>query len=197
MLCFLINTAVLHLTIICYRLIILYVLVDNKKEYMNSYNVHNSYEQLKLLINTNIKLVFHKELLFRIYLVEIMKYILNEDELIISWIFIFSLFNIYYHKNSDNIVILSNFIKSVILSCYLINTTIIGSVVIHLYFDISGIIIQKYLFNIFTNKPTITIAKNEKASDINKSILLKNLNPTIELASKEDVEKLLSNKKME
>lgn len=197
MLMILLNSSILHLTIACYRLITLYVLVDNKNDYIVSYNVYNNYDQFKMLIKTNIKLVLNKELLFRIYLVELMKYFLNEEDLILCWMFIFSSFNIYYHNYSQNILNVSNFIKTFIISYFLINTTIIGSVLIHLYSEMIGIMIQKYLFNIYKYKPNITI-DNKKAIDFIKFHKLTNMiNPNIELASKKDVEKLLSNKKIE
>ncbi len=197
-------TSVLHLTIVCYKLISFYVLTENKNDYINSNNVYNNYEQLKLLIKTTIRLVLHKELLFRIYLVECMKFIFNEDELIISWIIIFSVFNIYYHKYSDNIIITSNFIKTLIISTYLINTTILGSAFIHLYSELIGIFIQKILFKYFTyNIKQIKIVKNNDVDIINKaagfksiSVLTSGLNPNLELVSKEDVENLLSTKKI-
>ncbi len=185
-----IYTSVLHLTIACYKLISFYVLTENKNDYINSYNVYNNYEQLKLLIKTTTRLVLHKELLFRIYLVELMKIIFNVDELIISWVIIFSVFNIYYHKYSDNIIIISNFIKTVIISTYLINTTILGSLFIHLYSELSGIIIQKLLFKYFTNNIK-EIKNNNIINDLKSS-----LTADLELVSKEDVENLLSTKKM-
>jgi hypothetical protein len=194
MLMILLNSSILHLTIVCYQLITLYVLVDNKNDYIVSYNIYNNYDQFKMLIKTNIKLVLNKELLFRIYLVELMKYFLNEEDLIICWMFIFSSFNIYYHTYSQNILNISNFIKIFIISYFLINTTIIGSVLIHLYSEMIGIMIQKYLFNIYKYKPY----DNKKESDIITLNKLTNMiNPKIELASKEDVEKLLSTKKIE
>ena len=193
----LLNSSILHLTIVCYQLITLYVLVDNKNDYIVSYNIYNNYDQFKMLIKTNIKLVLNKELLFRIYLVELMKYFLNEEDLILCWMIIFSSFNIYYHNYSQTILNISNFIKTFIISYFLINTTIIGSVLIHLYSEMIGIMIQKYLFNIYKYKPNITI-DNKKAIEIIKFHKLTNMiNPKIELASKEDVEKLLSSKKIE
>jgi len=190
------SKTVLHLTIACYKLISFYVLTENKNDYMNSYNVFHNYDQLKLLINTTIRLVLHKELLFRIYLVELMKYIFNENELIISWIIIFSVFNIYYHKYSDNIIITANFIKTVIISTYLINTTILGSVFIHLYSELIGIIIQKYLFKYFTPKIVKNqIVKHNEVDSINKASSFKSIGE-LELVSKEDVEKMLSTKKI-
>ncbi len=191
-----IYTTVLHLTIACYKLISFYVLTGNKNDYINSYNVFHNYDQLKLLIKTTTRLVLHKELLFRIYLVELMKYIFNENELIISWIIIFSVFNIYYHKYSDNIIITSNFIKTVIISTYLINITILGSVFIHLYSELVGIIIQKYLFKYFTpNIANIHIVKHNDVDSINKTSGFKSIGE-LELVSKEEVEKMLSNKKI-
>ncbi len=191
-----IYTSVLHLTIACYKLISFYVLTGNKNDYINSYNVFHNYDQLKLLIKTTTRLVLHKELLFRIYLVELMKYIFNENELIISWIIIFSVFNIYYHKYSDNIIITSNFIKTVIISTYLINITILGSVFIHLYSELVGIIIQKYLFKYFTpNIANIKIVKHNNVDSINKTSGFKSIGE-LELVSKEEVEKMLSNKKI-
>ncbi len=190
MLNLIVYTSVLHLTIACYKLISFYVLTENKNDYINSYNVYNNYEQLKLLIKTTTRLVLHKELLFRIYLVELMKIIFNVDELIISWVIIFSVFNIYYHKYSDNIIIISNFIKTVIISTYLINTTILGSLFIHLYSELSGIIIQKLLFKYFTNNIK-EIKNNNIINDLKSS-----LTADLELVSKEDVENLLSTKKM-
>ncbi len=195
-----IYTSVLHLTIACYKLISYYVLTENKNDYINSYNVYNNYEQLKLLVKTTTQLVLNKELLFRIYLVELMKFILSDDELIISWVIIFSVFNIYYHKYSNNIIITSNFIKTVIISTYLINTTILGSLFIHLYSELIGIFIQKLLFKYFTNNnKQIKIVKNNDVDIINKSNgfrTISNLTSSLELVSKEDVEKLLSTKKM-
>jgi hypothetical protein len=196
-----IYTSLLHLTIACYKLISFYVLTENKNDYINSYNVYNNYDQLKLLIKTTIRLVLHKELLFRIYLVEFMKFILNEDELIISWVIIFSVFNIYYHKYSDNIIITSNFIKTAIISIYLINTTILGSVFIHLYAELSGIFIHKMLLKYFIiNKITISksinIVKNNEVNIVNNTTSFKSIGE-LELVSKEDVENLLSNKKID
>ncbi len=184
-----IYTSVLHLTIACYKLISFYVLIENKNDYINSYNVYNNYDQIKLLVKTTTRLVLHKELLFRIYLVELMKYMFNQDEIIISWIVIFSVFNIYYHKYSDNVIIISNFIKTMIISTYLINTTILGSLLIHLYSELSGIIIQKVLFKYFTNN--IKEIKKTNNNDFKSTFTA-----GLELVSKEDVENLLSTKKI-
>ena len=198
-----IYSSLLHLTIACYKLISFYVLTENKNDYINSYNVYNNYDQLKLLIKTTIRLVLHKELLFRIYLVEFMKLILNEDDLIISWVIIFSVFNIYYHKYSDNIIITSNFIKTAIISIYLINTTILGSVFIHLYSELSCIFIHKMLFKYFKNiinKTTsfksINVVVKHNDVTVNKTISFKSIGE-LELVSKADVENLLSNKKID
>jgi len=196
-----IYTSLLHLTIACYKLISFYVLTENKNDYINSYNVYNNYDQLKLLIKTTIRLVLHKELLFRIYLVEFMKFILNEDDIIISWVIIFSVFNIYYHKYSDNIIITSNFIKTAIISIYLINTTILGSVFIHLYAELSGIFIHKMLFKYFiinniTSFKSNNIVKHNDVDHVNNTPSFKSIGE-LELVSKADVENLLSNKKID
>ena len=189
------NVAILHMAITCYNLIYYYILIDYKNSYNNNYIVYNNYNQLKLLIKTNIKLVLHKELLFRIYLVEIMKYIFNHDNLILIWMFAFSSFTIIYHQFDSNITKFSKFIYTFILGYYLITNNILESVLIHIYAEFLGIVIQKYLFHIFNKKQkTIIIKSNEKAVEINK---LKNMiNPAIELASKDEVEALLSSKKM-
>uniref|UniRef100_A0A6C0HXC4 Uncharacterized protein n=1 Tax=viral metagenome TaxID=1070528 RepID=A0A6C0HXC4_9ZZZZ len=196
-----IYTSVLHLTIACYKLISFYVLTENKNDYINSYNIYNNYDQLKLLIKTTTRLVLHKELLFRIYLVEFMKLILNEDDIIISWVIIFSVFNIYYHKYSDNIIITSNFIKTAIISIYLINTTILGSVFIHLYSELSGIVIHKMLFKYFiinniNSFKSNNIIKHNDVDHVNNTTSFKSIGE-LELVSKADVENLLSNKKID
>ena len=191
-----IHSSLLHLTIACYKLISFYVLTENKNDYINSYNVYNNYDQLKLLIKTTTRLVLHKELLFRIYLVEFMKFILNGDELIISWVIICSVFNIYYHKYSDNIITTSNFIKTAIISIYLINTTILGSVFIHLYAELSGIFIHKMLFKYFKNNIVNKTTSFKSNNIVNKTTSFKSIGE-LELVSKEDVENLLSNKKID
>jgi len=178
--------SVLHLTILCYNLISFYILIDNKENYLNLYIVYNNYNNFKLLLKTHIKLVFYKELIFRVYMFEIMKYILYDNELIISWIIIYSLSNIYTHKYSNKIIIISNLIKTFIISNYLINVSIIESGLIHMYTELVGVVIQKYIFKIY-HKPSIktNTTKNKTIKDY--------LN--IELSSKKDVEELLSTKK--
>ncbi len=184
MLSHLINFNVLHLAIACYNVLYYYTLLDDKNNYSNNYIVYNNYKQIKFLINTNLKLVFHKELLFRIYLVELMKFIINENELIIIWMILFSSFNAYYHNYHSNIMKIGKFIYTFIISYYLINNSILMSGLIHCYTELLGITIQKKLFKFFNNNKPI----------INK--LKEAVSPNIELASKEEVEELLSTKKM-
>ncbi len=197
MLTILLYTAILHLTLVCNKLISFYFLIDNKNNLINTYNIYNDYTHLQLLIKTTIKMVLYKELLFRIYCVELIKTFFNNDEMNFLWIIIYSSFNIYYHTYSNNIITISNFIKTLIISNYLINVSIISSVIIHLYSEFFGIIFDKYILGLFTDKPNITIVKNTDTININK---FKNLlNSNMELANKDDVEQLLStlsNKKL-
>lgn len=174
-----IHISVIHLTILCYNLISFYILIDNKQNYLNSYIVYNDYNNLKLLLRTHIKLVLYKELFLRVYLFEFMKYILNDNDLIISWIIVYSLLNIYTHKYSDKIIIISNLIKTLIISNYLINVPVIASGLIHMYTELFGVVLYKYIIksNFLVNNP------------INKNIF------NVELSSKKDVEELLSTKK--
>jgi len=199
MLTFLIHFNVVHLAILCYNMLYHYILLDNKNDYSNNYIVYNNYNQIKFLIKTNIKLVLHKELLFRIYLVEIMKLFLNEEELIISWVLIFSSFNIYYH-NADNIINFAKFVYFTIISYYLITNSILVSISIHCYTELFGIFIQHKLFKYFNkiNKVKQNKVKNDdNTNDMSISNKLKQLmNTNIELASKQEVEQLLSTKKM-
>ena len=189
------NVSILHMAVACYNLIYYYVLIDYKNSYNNNYIIYNNYNQLQLLIKTNIKLVLHKELLFRVYLAEIMKYIFNFDELVLIWMIAFSSFTVVYHQFDSNITKLSKFIYTFILGYYLITNSVLESVLIHIYTEFLGIVIQKYLFRIFNKtQKTFEIKSNEQAVEINK---LKSLiNPNIELASKDEVEALLSSKKM-
>jgi hypothetical protein len=204
MLPFLINFIVLHLAIACYNLLYYYNLLDNKTNYSNNYIVYNNYNQIKFLIKTNIKLVLHKELLFRIYLVEIMKLFLNEEELIFLWVLTFASFNIYYHNYEDNLIKLSRFVYMIIVSYYLINNSILASIVIHIYTELLGIFIQHKLFKYYT-KVNI-FYKNKQVPEINNATLTNDnsvsnklkqiMGDNIELASKEEVEQLLSTKKI-
>ena len=183
---------ILHLAIACYNLYYHYILLDDKNEHSNNYIVYNNYSQLKFLIKTNIKLILHKELLFRIYLVEFMKLFFNDEELIITWVAIFSSFNIYYHYYKDSRIKLAKFLYLNIISYYLINSTIIESVIIHIYTELIGIFIQHKLFKYF-NKININ---KKQANNESISYKLKQLvNSNIELASKDEVEQLLSSKK--
>jgi hypothetical protein len=175
---FLLNTTILHLAIGCYNLIYYYVLMDNKYDFNNNYIVYNNYEQLKLLIKTTIKLILHKELIFRVYLAEILTFILYEEDLLV-WILIFSTFNVYYYYYSENIIKISKFFYSLIIAYYLITNNILASIVIHVYSDLLGIIIQKFLFNTFNKSKVKLNIMNE------------------ELVSKSEVESLLSTKKFD
>ncbi len=200
MLSYFIHFYVIHLAVACYNLLYYYRLLDDKNTYSSNYIVYNNYNQLKFLIKTSIKLILHKELLFRIYLVEIMKYIFSEKELIIIWMIIFASFNIYYHHYNDSLVKFSRFVYTVIISCYLINVSILASVFIHCYTELLGMFIQKKMFKIYDYnkiqiKPTDTNEEtNDEQSMSNK--LKQIMSPNLALASKEEVEELLSNKKI-
>ena len=187
MLNLLINIININLAIACYNLVYYYILFDNNEIYKN-------YNQLKLLINTNIKLVLHKELLFRIYLVELMKLFMNDEYIIIMWVVIYSTFNVYYHYNINNIIKTSYFIYNIIIAYYLINSSILGSLFIHCYSEFMTLYIQKCLSKFFGNNNI----NNEKVIHIKKISETINtiLSSKLEVASKEEVEKLLSNKKL-
>jgi hypothetical protein len=153
--------------------------MDNKYDFNNNYIVYNNYEQLKLLIKTTIKLILHKELIFRVYLAEILTFIFYEEDLILIWILIFSTFNVYYYYYSENIIKISKFFYSLIIAYYLITNNILVSIIIHVYSDLLGIIIQKFLFNTFNKSKVKLNIMNE------------------ELVSKSEVEALLSTKKFD
>ncbi len=111
MITYLLDFTILNLAVLCYNMIYYYNLSDDKTNYSNNYIVYNNYNQLKFLIKTNIKLVLFKELLLRIYLVEIMKYIFNFNDLVIIWIIAFSSFTIIYHQFDNNINKINRLIK--------------------------------------------------------------------------------------
>jgi hypothetical protein len=182
----------MHLLVTCYTLFHFYILLESndKSPYINYNILFNNKDELKLLIKTKLKLVISEQILFRVYLVELMMYIFNMNIIAPLWSIIFATYYIYYYKY-NNINKIAKFSYVFLLSYFiLINYSLLVSCFMHCYAETLIIIIRTFVFRKFSNQNT------------NKKIVIKNnLNKFIpeklELASKKEVEDMLSGKKFD
>lgn len=185
---FVLNTCLLHISVACFTIFHFYILLDNKDKsnYINNNIVFSNKNELSLLIKLKFKIIMFDQLIFRVFLAELLSYLFDFDTMALIWSIIYAMYNVYVFKTnnfSDNDILKMNkFAYYYILSFFvLINLSPLISFIIHCYAEMLSVIIQTYLYNTFRNQ------------NIKKS----NNSETIELADKKDVEDMLSNKKFD
>jgi hypothetical protein len=196
-----INTFLAHLSVLCYTIFHFYILIETKdKNFINHKITYSNKNQLIFLIKTKLKFVFNEEIIFRVFLVEIMALFMNHNIIHPIWSIIFAF---YYFKTYkyNTIIRIANFINMFIVSYFvLINVPFLVSLFIHCYLELFSIAFNKFLYSNFEIKLNNIPKKIELSANV-KSVLnkhnLENNFSSSELASKEEVEELLSNKKMD
>ncbi len=203
------------------------LLETRDKNFINNKIIYSNKPQLTFLIKTKLKMVFQEEMFFRVFLVEIMSLFMDHCYIHTIWCLIFAYYyyNTYKYNifiriaNFINIFIVSYFV--------LINVSLISSLAIHCYLELFAITFNFFLYSNFRIKITngqnnsLNNSLNKiKLPDIVKAVINKhehehdnnnqdNQNQDnqyqdnqsehnqSEFASKEEVEALLSNKKMD
>lgn len=180
------NTCLLHISVACYTIYHFYILLDNKDKsnYTNNNIVFSNKNELSMLIKFKIKIIMFDQLIFRVYLAELLSYLFDFHTMAFIWSIIYAMYNVYVFKTnnfSDNDILrLNKFIYNYILSFFvLINLSHLNSFIIHCYAEMLSVIMQTYLYNTFNNQNVKKLNKDD----------------TIELADKKYVEDMLSNKK--
>ncbi len=181
----------LHLIVPCYALGHFYMMViNNDKKSYNDYKILlNNKDELKLLIKNKLKIIMGEELFFRVYMVEVfMKlFIFNMNIIALLWSIIYATYIAQRIDNTDKYI---KFAYIFLLSYYvLINCSLLVSCILHCYAELLIIVIRIFLFNQFNYQPNnkITIKNN-----------LKKLMPEkLEFAEKDEVEKMLNEKKLD
>jgi hypothetical protein len=185
---FVLNTCLLHISVACYTIFHFYILLENKDKsnYINNNIVFSNKNELRLLIKLKLKIIMFDQLIFRIYLAELLSYLFDFDTMALIWSIIYAMYNVYVFKTnnfSDNDILKMNkFAYNYILSFFvLINLSPLNSFIIHCYAEMLSVIMQTYLYNTFRNQ------------NVKKS----NYFETIEFANKKEVEDMLSYKKFD
>jgi hypothetical protein len=180
------NTCLLHISVACYTIYHFYILLDNKDKsnYINNNIVFSNKNELSMLIKLKFKIVMFDQLIFRVYLAELLSYLFDFHTMAFIWSIIYAMYNVYVFKtnnfNNNNILKLNKFVYNYILSFFvLINLSPLNSFIIHCYSEMLSVIMQTYLYNTFRNQ----VKKSNNAE-------------TIELVDKKEVEDMLSNKKL-
>jgi hypothetical protein len=194
------HTFVMQLSVLCYTVFHFYVLIEhkNKNLFINNKIIHNNKNQLKFLIKTKIKLTFTEEIIFRVFLVELMSLFMSNDLIHPIWSIIYAA---YYFKfyNCDIKISIAKSINIFIMSYFvLFNIPFLGSLLIHCYNELFSLALSNFLYKHFDvkiiSKPNI----NKTNLNVDEPNLKSGFKPiTEELASKDEVEALLSNKKMD
>lgn len=186
------NIYLLHVLVACYTIFHFYVLIENNdKSPFIDYNIlFNNKNELKVLIKKKLKLVISEQVLFRVYLVELMSFFLDFHIIAPIWSIMFATFYITYYKY-NNINKIGKFIYMFIFSYFiLINYSLLVSCIVHCYAELLTITIRTYMFRKFQ-------IRNIKKEPIIKNNLNKFIPGKLELASKKEVEDILSSKKFD
>ncbi len=191
-----INTHALHsfvmqLSVLCYTIFHFYVLIENKNKnnFINNKIIHNNRAQLKFLIKTRLKLTFNEEIVFRVFLVELMSLFMSNDLMHPIWSSIYAL---YYFKfyDCDIKIRIAKFINIFIMSYFvLFNVSFLTSLIVHWYAELISITFSHFLYKNFDIKIINKKQINNKPKD---SPVIKD-----EFATKDEVEAILSNKKID
>jgi hypothetical protein len=182
------NICLLHISVACYTIYQFYILLENKDKsfFTNNTIVFSTKNELIMLIKFKLKNIMFDQLIFRVYLVELLSYLFDFHTMAFIWSIIYATYNVYVFKTNNfsdtDILKLNKFVYNYIISFFvLINLSPLSSFIIHCYAEMLSVIMQTYLYNTFSNQ----IIK--KSNNTN----------TIELADKKDVEDILSNKKFD
>ncbi len=193
------NAFIANLSVLCYTIFHFYVLIDTKdKNFINNKIIYSNKNQLTFLIKTKLKMTFNEEILFRVFLVEVLSLFMNYNLIQPIWSIIFAFYYFKYYKYNIAIRI-ANFINMFIVSYFvLMNVPFLVSLFIHFYFELFSIAFNHFLYSYFEIKLTNVPKKIEIPINV-KSVLNKHndTSDASEFASKEEVEALLSNKKMD
>ncbi len=186
----LINTLLLHISVVCYTIFHFYVLIETKdNNFINNKVIYNNKPQLTFLIKTKLKMIFNEQILFRVILVEIMSLFLSHELIKPIWSFIFAFYYFKYYKH--NVIIrIANFINIFVISYFvLINVPFLVSLFINYYLELIMLTLNIFLYKHFEIKLINTPKKIQLSANV-KAVL--NKHHEEELASKEEVEALLS-----
>lgn len=193
-----VNIFLLHILVSSYALFHFNIFMESSdKSLLHSFCKFNK-DEYKLLIKTKLKLIINEQILFRVYLVELMMYVFNMNIVAPLWSILFATFYITYYNSpvSADINLLykySKFVYNFILSYFiLINCSLLMSCIVHCYAEMLVINIRIIMFNKFND---IKTPENKKFTIKNN---LKDIMPEkLELASKKEVEDMLSGKKFD
>ncbi len=200
------NTFLAHISFLCYSIFHFYVLLETKdKNFINNKIIYRNKPQLKFLIKTKLKIIFQEHIFFRVFMVELMSLFIDHCYIHPIWSLMFAYY--YFTCYKHNIYIrIGNFINILIVSYFvLINVSFIASLAIHCYLELFSITFNWFLYNNFEIKISYILAPNKKKLTNDESkVSNNNINSSnssesnnSEFASKEEVEALLSNKKMD
>jgi hypothetical protein len=195
-----INTFLAHISVLCYTIFHFYILIDSKdKNFINNKIIYSNKNQLIFLIKTKLKMVFNEEIIFRVFLFEFMSLFMSHNLIHPIWSFVFAFYYFKYYKY-NTIIRIANFINIFIVSYFvLMNVTFLASLLIHCYLELFSIGFNSFLYKNFEIK-LINVPKKIELSPNVKAVLNKHNEDIVssnEFASKEEVEALLSNKKMD
>jgi hypothetical protein len=173
-----INTFIMNMSILCYTMFRFYVLLesDNKKQFIDNKIVFNDKNYFKFLIKTKLRMTFNEQIVFRVFLVELMSLFMSEQYVHPIWCFIFA--SHYFHNEYNIYIKVAKFIHIFLISYFvLFNVPFLASLLIHFYAELFVIIFTKFLHNNFD----VQIIKIKKTDN---------------LATKEEVEAMLNAKKI-
>ena len=187
---------IMHLSILCYTIFHFYVLIDNenKNTFIHNKIIHNNRKQLTFLIKTKLKLTFTEEIIFRVYLVELMKLFMSEDLIHPLWCAIFATYYFKFYK-CDYKIRIAKFINIYLISFYVLyNVPYFASLLIHCYTELFSIAFSNFLYKNFD--VNIYVKTKPKINTVSDNVSnIKTFSE--EFATKDEVEAMLSNKKMD
>jgi hypothetical protein len=194
----------MHLSILCYTIFHFYVLIDsdNKNTFIHNKIIHNNKKQLTFLIKTKLKLTFNEEIIFRVFLVELMNLFMTEDIIHPLWSAIFAAYYFKFYK-CDYKIKIAKFINIYIISFYVLyNVPFLLSLLIHCYAELFSITFSNFLYRNFDIQIYVkTKSKIDLKSDCKSDLQSDNVSQlapnSSEFATKDEVEALLSNKKFD
>jgi hypothetical protein len=182
------NTFIMNMSVLCYTIFHFYVLIEsnNKNTFIHNKLIHSNRNQLVFLIKIKLKNIFYEQVVFRVYLVEVMKYIMEEETIHILWSIIFATYYFKYY-NCDYKIRIAKFINIYLMSYYVLyNVPYLASLLIHWYTELFSIAFSSFLYKSFN------VNIKTKPNNVSK------LKPIAEeFATKDEVEALLSNKKFD
>ncbi len=191
---------IMNMSVLCYTIFHFYVLIesDNKNTFIHNKIIHNNKKQLTFLIKTKLKSTFIEELIFRVYLVEIMTLFMSHDIVHPLWSAIYAAYYFKYYK-CDIKIRIAKFINIYLISFYVLyNVPFLASLLVHCYAELFSIAFSNFLYRNFDvkiyvkTKPTSDVIPE---SDIKPNLIINKISE--ELATKDEVEAMLSNKKFD